>query len=539
MKYFILVLTIINLFAAHEIHVSQRSALIKEYRDDRKICDHPHIALPLRQGDVVLVDSSGAGPYTAFGNIHECLAFNPISGNLEFVNRGYEVTGDLYVHQTDNAFTFWTDDLAYEGTLHGHARYPTSLASSSGPHIGFPVLDPTTGTWGHMCGQYESGGWFSGWWDPAVNLSGNVGAPACIAKELPTGDIVFFADIVDATIRYETWTVDLSLQQAEGVFGTNVHYWGTDCNGGICYLFYYDFTTLDVYYRTTTDGINWGPETQWDITYPTPYANNDLDWTQMAVTDAGNPILVFDIEDADDNMYPYNHKTYVQVADSAIPIQLSEDIYDCGWYPTIATGGDWAVVLFLQHTNEEEDSLTRMDLFWCYSSDNGVTWSTPYILTENYPVRPGLPQLAKRLDPANGNFYYFFLTHMVVDLDIMWMVYTGSDHRLEPCALWIGWEPIVGIAEQKDDTPKLTNLDFAPNPVSHRTVISYMLSHAGVITLKVFDTGGRLMKILEDGYKEAGVYNVIVDTREFANGTYFFVLDAPEGKISHSLIVVH
>ncbi|UCG93417.1 MAG: T9SS type A sorting domain-containing protein [candidate division WOR-3 bacterium] len=570
MKYFILVLTIINLLTAQGIHFSERSTLIKDYGDDRKISDRPHLALPSTQGILVLVDSSGAGPYTAWGNKHECLSFNPILGYLEFVNRGYSPTGDLYVHQTDIVFTFWTHDLAYEATLHGRACYPSSLASENGPHIGFPILDQVTGTWGHMGGQFDAGGWFSGFWDPAVNLSGNVGAWTSIPKELPSGDIVFFADIVDSTIRYETWTTDLSLQQAEGVFGPNVDYWGADCNGGVCYLFYYDLATLDVYYRTTTDGINWSPETLWDITYPTPYANNDLEWTQMALTDAGNPILVFDIEDADDLTYPYDHKTYVQVADGAIPIQLSEDIYDCGWYPTIATGGDWVVVLFLQHTNEEEDSLTRMDLFWCYSNDNGVTWSTPYILTENFPVRPGLPQLAKRLDPANGNFFYFFLTHSVVDLDIMWMVYSCSEHRFEPCALWVGWEPIVGISENaQNPIPQKLRLDVYPNPFRKRTDIRYGIteevdspdtevgmldlstksefrknrhSEKIVVSIKIYDATGRVVKtfphLTHDALRTTHIVWCGDDDfgRKLPAGVYFVRLEDSETSIVEKAI---
>lgn len=45
------------------------------------------------------------------------------------------------------------------------------------------------------------------------------------------------------------------------IAGPNMQYWGFDINGGIAYVFYYDPATLNVYYRTTTDGINWSAET--------------------------------------------------------------------------------------------------------------------------------------------------------------------------------------------------------------------------------------------------------------------------------------
>jgi hypothetical protein len=281
----------------------------KAYIDEEQRCELPHRLLPLRQGNAILVDSSG-NPFSAWMQMQECLAFNPTLGYLQFLNRGYSHTGDLYVHQTDANFSLWVHDFVYENSFHGNARYPTSVASS-GPHISFPVLEPVSGTWGGNIAAYEAGGWFSGVWDVAI--WDDMIVHKSIGKQLPTGDIIIIDCILNDDVGYRTYSLDLGTLQASGMLGAG-EYWGFDINGGIAYVFYYDPSTLNVYYRTTTDGKYWSAETPWEITYPAPYANSVLDWTQMALTDAGNPILVFDIVDNDDAIYPFSHKTYVELA---------------------------------------------------------------------------------------------------------------------------------------------------------------------------------------------------------------------------------
>ncbi|UCG93248.1 MAG: T9SS type A sorting domain-containing protein, partial [candidate division WOR-3 bacterium] len=476
------------------------------YIHEKMRCELPHRSLPLRQGNAILVDSSG-NPFSAWTQIQECFSFNPTLGYLQFVNRGYFSTGDLYVHQTDADFSFWVHDYVYDYSLYGSARYPASIASSNGPHIGFSIIDPGTGGPPTMMGgSYELGGWFSSCWDPAIDMSGCITALRSIGYQLPTGNILFVSNTSNNwSIPYFTMSLDLGSTLANGSLAANCELWGIDCNGGICYVFYYDIATLNVYYRTTTDGINWSPETQWDITYPTPYANNYLDWTQMALTDAGDPILVFDIADADDSEYPQRHKVYVQIDDGATPIQVSDDFYQASWYPTIATGenyvGNNIVVLFHVWTNNETDSLARNDIFQVFSVDNGVTWSQPYNLTQTFPNRPGLAQLAKRLNASDFQMYYFYAVNMVVDLDIMWAILTGNDHRLDYTAWYVCWDLTYapGVEENKESPAvQKLNLEIYPNPFSNRTKIRYIIQDAGYtieeISMNIYDAAGRLVK---------------------------------------------
>ncbi|KPK62906.1 hypothetical protein AMJ83_09055 [candidate division WOR_3 bacterium SM23_42] len=392
----------------------------REYMDDQTNCIATHRVLPQRQGNAVLVDSGT--PYSAWTNIQHCLAFDPITSGLQFVCRNYDPTGHINVHQTNAAFSLWVHDMQIYQAEYGNARYPASIASPDGPYICFPFLNPLTGTWGSVCAQYEEGGWYSSFWAYPVDLGGGIGSPKSIGAELPTGDLVFVLYNVDHTISYYTMSADLNNTVASGILASNCQIWGIDCNGGICYVFWYDLTDLSVWYRTTTDGIDWSFAAHWALTYPTPFTHNVLFMPQMAVTDEGDPMLIFDLYDLDDASFPYNAKTYVSTASSDTSIQVSDDSYATSWYPTIAAGSE-IVILMHVWTNGLEDSLARHDLFIRASSDNGNSWSLPVNLTENEPNRPGLAQLAKRFDPVGRNLCYFYGIDLVVDWDILWQIF--------------------------------------------------------------------------------------------------------------------
>jgi hypothetical protein len=159
----------------------------RDFIDNGGSANQPHRVLSVNR-QAQLVDSSG-NAYSAWTNIQNCLAYNPSLGGLEFINRHYSPTGHLNLHQADAGMTFWVHDMEIYQAEYGNARYPTSVASTDA-HTGFPILDPGTGTWGHMGAQWCEGGWYSSFWAAPVDLSGDIGSPRSIGIELPTGDIV-------------------------------------------------------------------------------------------------------------------------------------------------------------------------------------------------------------------------------------------------------------------------------------------------------------------------------------------------------------
>ena len=75
--------------------------------------------------------------------------------------------------------------------------------------------------------------------------------------------------------------------------------------------------------------------------------------------------------------------------------------------------------------------------------------------------------------------------------------------------------------------PLKTNLEQNyPNPFNPSTVISYRLSTAGHLTLKVFDVLGKEVAALVNETKNAGNYSVQFNAAKLSSGIYFYRLQS-------------
>jgi uncharacterized protein (TIGR02145 family) len=65
-----------------------------------------------------------------------------------------------------------------------------------------------------------------------------------------------------------------------------------------------------------------------------------------------------------------------------------------------------------------------------------------------------------------------------------------------------------------------------PNPFNPNTVISYSLPLASNVRLIVYNSLGQTVKVLENGFKNAGTYSVNFNASELPTGTYFYKMEA-------------
>ena len=75
-----------------------------------------------------------------------------------------------------------------------------------------------------------------------------------------------------------------------------------------------------------------------------------------------------------------------------------------------------------------------------------------------------------------------------------------------------------------------TNFQFIlnqnyPNPFNGKTLISYSIPRASLVTLKVYDILGRKIQTLEDGFEEAGTHSIYFDANKHTSGVYFYVIN--------------
>jgi hypothetical protein len=78
-----------------------------------------------------------------------------------------------------------------------------------------------------------------------------------------------------------------------------------------------------------------------------------------------------------------------------------------------------------------------------------------------------------------------------------------------------------------------------PNPAAVSTTIRYNLINASAVTLRVFDTAGRVVAFpIENKQHAAGVHEVSLDVSNLKNGVYFATMKNSEGKTQTIKIVV-
>jgi hypothetical protein len=78
----------------------------------------------------------------------------------------------------------------------------------------------------------------------------------------------------------------------------------------------------------------------------------------------------------------------------------------------------------------------------------------------------------------------------------------------------------------------------SPNPFNPTTTISYVLQAASRVKLSVYDTAGRLVVTLTDGWREAGSHEVTFDGSNLATGLYLYRLNAGNQTLTDKMILL-
>jgi spore germination protein YaaH len=74
------------------------------------------------------------------------------------------------------------------------------------------------------------------------------------------------------------------------------------------------------------------------------------------------------------------------------------------------------------------------------------------------------------------------------------------------------------------------NLQIIPNPVTDRSVINYTISRRSHVTLRIYDTEGRLTAALADRVMDPGTYTETLDSGTLAQGIYICILQTRSGR---------
>jgi len=93
-------------------------------------------------------------------------------------------------------------------------------------------------------------------------------------------------------------------------------------------------------------------------------------------------------------------------------------------------------------------------------------------------------------------------------------------------------EPAIEIASDFD------LLGNYPNPFNPSTTLSFALPEAARMNLSVYDVSGRLVATLVDGWRDAGIHEVIFDGSNLASGIYIYRMNAGDFTANGKMVLI-
>jgi hypothetical protein len=140
-----------------------------------------------------------------------------------------------------------------------------------------------------------------------------------------------------------------------------------------------------------------------------------------------------------------------------------------------------------------------------------------------------------------GNYTYNGLvgdyqTSTVWDQDSFPFTKSGVDAGGIGEWLVTGWEDNLPDALEVPENYILASP--APNPFNPATEIAYALPFSGKITLTVYNSVGQQVRVLVDGWNEAGWHSVEFDGKDLSSGLYFYTLKAGDFTQTQKMLLI-
>ncbi|HEX7344368.1 MAG TPA: SBBP repeat-containing protein [bacterium] len=257
--------------------------------------------------------------------------------------------------------------------------------------------------------------------------------------------------------------------------------------------------------------IKYNPEgvQQWTTRHSSQVgSSNDFFWGGLAVDEAGDAYLTGSTTGADfDDMttVKFNSAGELQWAASETP-GVGKDVAVDGQGNVYATGGAGASYGGFHTLKYDSVGQELWEMYYSYSSVN--------------------PQMA--ISIALDSSRNVFVTGQSKTFP------TNTDYATVKYAQDVSTVPL-----QPQCLPKEFVLyPPSPNPFNPSTALSFELRAASPVSLKVYDTAGRLVATLVDGWREAGIHETVFDGSKLPSGIYLARLTAGDFSAGQKLVLM-
>ncbi len=166
-----------------------------------------------------------------------------------------------------------------------------------------------------------------------------------------------------------------------------------------------------------------------------------------------------------------------------------------------------------------------------YTTNNGANWTISQPLSDTNTTQI-----------AWGDWSYTELAHRLVNIDndvysyALWVHVTHLILYFERGLV----KSFLPLAIEENDVSDIhfNNLHINPSVSRGKSIIQFSLSHPANINIKLYDTNGRLVKILHKGHLSSGYHTFDLQTGNLPNGVYFVSLECDCVNTVSKLVLV-
>ena len=157
---------------------------------------------------------------------------------------------------------------------------------------------------------------------------------------------------------------------------------------------------------------------------------------------------------------------------------------------------------------------------------------------------PGMPiQLSADMINTSGDEHVLLVNEhdgAAYNLSTISHVWITPEKETTPLTLLVGQNALVEQEAQQIAPSLYTLKQNFPNPFNASTTIEFSLPEEQYVTLKVFDSSGRLVAVLVDKTLEAGLHRVSWTTQRntLANGIYLYRLDTGNNTLHRTMVLL-
>jgi hypothetical protein len=96
----------------------------------------------------------------------------------------------------------------------------------------------------------------------------------------------------------------------------------------------------------------------------------------------------------------------------------------------------------------------------------------------------------------------------------------------------------LGGGSVKENNQHIESISISPNPAQTSATIKFSLLQRANISISIIDPLGRIIKSFNSGWRESGVQEIQLDTKNFPNGAYYFFLQIDGQSVAVPFVVI-